>query len=336
MRGPQHQQTAAGACPPPPALVSAQRLETYRLDAVVAALEAALAPLGGMEAFVRPGDRVLLKPNWIAPSAADEAVVTHPAVILGLARLARQAGGQTWVGDSPPLASAWKVAEKSGYFDYAESAECPVIEFDRAISAPAVLDGPARRFVFGVDPAAYDVRINVPKLKVHCQLRMTGAIKNLFGLVKGRGKAWLHFSQSRTDERFWRMLIQCHATARPALHVMDAVVALGRWGPRHGDPHPVGLLLASVDPVALDRVACEAVGIDPARVPLIGMGAAMGLGQGDRAAITVQGADLDALSIAPIVVPDPLIPIRFSLWHNIKGLLRRWRHHGLPCCRARQ
>ena len=116
----------------------------------------------------------------------------------------------------------------------------------------------------------------------------------------------------------------------------DAVVALGRWGPRHGDPHPVGLLLASVDPVALDRVACEAVGIDPARVPLIGMGAAMGLGQGDRAAITVQGADLDALSIAPIVVPDPLIPIRFSLWHNIKGLLRRWRHHGLPCCRARQ
>ena len=54
--------------------VAAVRVGDYAAESVAAGLEQALALLGGLERFVQPGDRVLLKPNllkecrWSAPS----------------------------------------------------------------------------------------------------------------------------------------------------------------------------------------------------------------------------------------------------------------------------
>ena len=56
------------------------------------ALRQALEPFGGMGAFVRPGQRVLLKPNLVAPAHAEMAVCTHPAVAAAVARAATAAG----------------------------------------------------------------------------------------------------------------------------------------------------------------------------------------------------------------------------------------------------
>jgi glycosyltransferase involved in cell wall biosynthesis len=51
-----------------------------------------LEPLGGMEAFVRPGQRVALKPNLLRPTTPDSAATTHPAVVVAVARMVREAG----------------------------------------------------------------------------------------------------------------------------------------------------------------------------------------------------------------------------------------------------
>ena len=57
--------------------------------------------LGGVEKFVRAGDSVLLKPNFIAPRRRRFATQTDPAVIVETARLLKDFGARPFVGDSP-------------------------------------------------------------------------------------------------------------------------------------------------------------------------------------------------------------------------------------------
>ena len=63
-------------------IVSIALLDSYDdASADRSAVKAALAPFGGMAAFVKPGQRVLLKPNLVAPAKPELAVTTHPAIL---------------------------------------------------------------------------------------------------------------------------------------------------------------------------------------------------------------------------------------------------------------
>ena len=81
--------------------VSISRCESYEPAAVSAALDVALAPLGGMAAFVSPGQTVLLKINLLSRAAPERAVTTHPEFVRAVIRAAKAAGGVVTVGDSP-------------------------------------------------------------------------------------------------------------------------------------------------------------------------------------------------------------------------------------------
>ncbi|MBT3287053.1 MAG: DUF362 domain-containing protein, partial [Victivallales bacterium] len=84
-----------------PAKVSLEAIRTYDPEAVLAAMRRVLAPLGGMEAFVQPGQKVLLKPNLLGAFSPDEAVTTHPSVVRAATILVQEAGGKVAIGDSP-------------------------------------------------------------------------------------------------------------------------------------------------------------------------------------------------------------------------------------------
>src|SRR5512139_2266836 len=81
--------------------VSIVGCDGYETAAVDAAVRESLDHLGGMSRFVRPGMRVLLKPNLLAPRAPAEATTTHPAIVAAVARLVQEAGGVATLADSP-------------------------------------------------------------------------------------------------------------------------------------------------------------------------------------------------------------------------------------------
>jgi len=93
-----------------PVTVSLQRCPTYDPAAVAQAVGRLLEPLGGMKAFVRPGEKVLLKPNLIVPRRAEAAVTTHPELVRAVGREVLEAGGRLAIGDSPAFSSARGVA----------------------------------------------------------------------------------------------------------------------------------------------------------------------------------------------------------------------------------
>lgn len=298
------------------------RCAGYGAEGVLRALRELLSPLGGMQAFVRPGTRVLLKPNFVAGRPADVAANTHPDVIIAVARLVRECGGEPFVADSPALGSAESVAAKSGLLEQARAMNLPIRTLSEGRWVKAA-GGPVKRFKISQDVLDCDVVINMPKLKGHRQMVYTGAVKNLFGCVPGRRKAWMHLCSK--DDRMWfaRMLLQCYDEVKPALTIMDAIVGMEGPGPLSGEARQVGALLAGTDCVAIDRVACDIINLPWREVPTLLAAEEMQLGETNIFEIKVEGPTTDELKVSDFKIPT-LSPISFSPYRVVRGLVRNW------------
>ncbi len=243
-----------------------------------AAVGRALGLLGGAERFVAEGERILLKPNLLVSSAPDAAVTTHPALFEAVARHLAEAGARLSYGDSPGFGRPEAVARRAGLAEVAERLGVPFADFTngRQVSAP---EGRLiKQWFIAEGVLAADGIVSLPKLKTHALTRMTGAVKNQFGCIPGVRKGEFH-ARMPDMERFCRMLVDLCAFLAPRLYVMDAVVAMEGNGPRGGDPRPLGVVLLSEDPVALDATASRLIGLDPALVGTVVAGGEAGLGR---------------------------------------------------------
>ncbi|HLO25930.1 MAG TPA: DUF362 domain-containing protein, partial [Geobacteraceae bacterium] len=239
--------------------VAITKAESYDRVTVKTAMLLLLAPLGGMKAFVRPGERVLLKPNMLYAKAPEFAVTTHPEVLRAAIELVQEAGGIPLVGDSPGFGDFRKVAGKSGMLRVTEETGAEPVEFSEALEVPA--SGLFKRFELARPYLEADRVINLPKLKTHEMMTMTCGVKNLFGAVVGHAKAGWHMKAGTDREMFARMLLEIYLLRPPDLTIVDAVSAMEGNGPGSGDPRDVGLLLAGINPVAVDVIAAEIAGI---------------------------------------------------------------------------
>jgi ferredoxin len=138
--------------------------------------------------------------------------------------------------------------------------------------------------------------ISVGKLKTHTFTVLTGAVKNLFGLIPGLKKAELHFRLKGADS-FSGMLVDLSECVKPRLTVIDAVVGMDGEGPAGGRPKRIGLLIASDDTHALDAHFAHIAGADGDTVPSVRIARSRGLGPSDHAHIRVvgDGADVDRI-----------------------------------------
>lgn len=232
----------------------------YRRAAVEDALRRLLGKLGGMEAFVRPGQRVLIKPNLLAGKAPDKAVTTHPEVVRATIRLVQEAGGRVSVGDSPGIGTPLQVARRCGILDIIEETGADFAPFSESVRV-----GPVGRtfsqLELARDIVAAEVVINLPKLKTHGMMGLTCGVKNLFGAVVGMRKPALHLQAGADKSLFALMLLELAEQIKPALTIVDAIVGMEGNGPGSGEPVAIGALLAGADPLAVDSVATRLVGM---------------------------------------------------------------------------
>ena len=252
--------------------------DEYDEEKVFAAVRAGVSALGGIEAFLKPEERVLVKPNLLKPADADSAVTTHPTVLRAVFRLLEEYGcTSARFGDSPGHDTGTHALERLGF-----QADEPVFGARLTpMSEEIRVDFPEgmteKEFWFAREVTEADAIINVCKMKTHALMRITGAVKNLFGLLCGTRKAREHM-RFPNDGLFARMLVDIHRCVKPRLHIMDAIVAMEGNGPGAGTPKHMGLLLFSADPVALDAVFCALIHVDPDTVQTNVQGEAMGLG----------------------------------------------------------
>jgi len=246
-------------------IVAVERCPSYDPNSVREAVEKALSPLGGISAFVKSGDRVVLKPNLLAGKPAEKAVTTHPAVVEAVARMVLDCGGKAVIGDSPPLPNARRIAKRCGIADVAQRLDIPVLHYrkpTRQCRHPQTRTAGVATPDIEKSLLEADVIINLPKLKAHQQMRLTCAVKNMYGCVIGRRKALWHFKLQRGQDSFATMLLAVYEKTAPELTIVDAVVGMEGLGPMNGTPKSVGLILAGQDAVAIDRVMVEVLNVD--------------------------------------------------------------------------
>jgi uncharacterized protein (DUF362 family)/Pyruvate/2-oxoacid:ferredoxin oxidoreductase delta subunit len=273
----------------------------YDRERVLSAVRRSVDLLGGMAAFVKTGDRVLIKPNLLKAALPAEAVVTHPEVLRAVIRLVREAGGEAFVGDSPGFGELRRVCEKSGVMDVIEEEGAALAEMSEAV--PGKNSGQFHRFEIARDVLEADAVINVPKFKTHGMMTLTGAVKNLFGCIPGRRKAQWHLNAGVSREAFARMLVELCGLIKPRLTVMDAIVGMEGNGPGSGDPRELGLVLAGADPVSIDAVCGALVGADPALLYVLRAAFGAGIGETRIDRIRIHGELLGEVSVKGFRLP---------------------------------
>jgi len=305
-------------------LVALRRCGDYAAANLDPALDALLADLGGLGRFVAAGQRVLLKPNLISDSAPRRAATTHPALVEALARRVLDLGAVPFVADAPAWGAPTAVARATGMLDVCERLGIEWVGLDQQTWVPSTYPAVARGFHIDPRVLAADVVINVPKFKGHQQLGFTGAVKNLYGCLAGREKAYHHFARSRTDAVFATYLVAFAAALPVALHVVDGVLAMEGAGPRLGQPRALGWLAASEQAVAVDAVCADLVDAPATHRLILDAAAELGYGETDPARIACVGDAADALRVDDFVWPE-LLGVFFSPWRLLRGWWRNRR-----------
>ena len=270
-------------------------LDTYDQPKVDEAVSEGFRLLGGVTQFVRPEEKILLKPNLLARALPQKAITTHPAVFSAVCRALTEAGcSHISYGDSPgnPTTTPDKAAEGSGITAAAEEFGLARADFASGSIVPFPEGRTAKSFYLCKGVQEADALINVCKMKTHALERITGAVKNLYGCITGVNKATGHAAYPNSDV-FAEMLCDLNRCIGPRLHIMDGISAMEGNGPTSGTPTPMNVLLFSDDPVALDAVFCALIHLDPAEVPTCVHGQEFGLGVMDFGQIAVRTPEGD-------------------------------------------
>lgn len=279
-----------------------------------------LEPLGGISAFVKAGERILLKPNLLSAKNPEQAVTTHPALVRVVAELVKEAGGIVSIGDSPGIGGFQRVAEKSGIAAAARDSGAILVEFSDSLEMKG--SGRFRRIHLARTYLEADKVINLPKLKTHEMMTMTCAVKNLFGAVVGTEKAGWHLKAGTSREQFARLLLEIYLLKKPALNIVDGIIAMEGNGPGSGDPLRLGVLIAGVNPVAVDLVAGRLAGIPGDLLPIEREASAMGLPGSRIEQVEICGPPLEAFQRAPFRLPTGL-DVQFGLPGFLKRALKK-------------
>lgn len=292
---------------------------SYDLLVLRSSIEALLAPLGGISAFVKPGDRVLLKPNLLTGARPTKECVTRPEIVYCVAKLVQEAGGLPFLGDGPAFGSARGVAKANGYLPLVEELKIPIVEFSgqRYKTVGDEFD----HLLLSKEVMNADVVINLPKVKSHVQITLTMGVKNLFGCVPGKMKAWWHMEAGKDADRFGQMLVETARTISPNLTILDGILGHEGNGPSGGEPRELGLLAASADVFALDRAIVAVLQVDPDRIPTVRMARRLGLCP-ELEAIEFPLSRPEELAIEDWKWPDKMMPIDFGAPRVVKSTFK--------------
>ncbi len=241
--------------------------------------DSGIAALGGMKAFVKKGDKVVVKPNIGWDVSPERAGNTNPKLVARIIQHCFDAGAKDVSVVDHPCDQWQRCYSNSGIQKAASDVGAKVIpgasaSYYHNVSVPKGISLKSTQEHEVILDA--DVFINVPVLKNHSGPRLTMGMKNLMGNV------W--------DRQYWHRtdLDQCIADfstyRKPTLNVLDAYYVMKRNGPRGistGDLVMMKSQLISTDIVALDVAGAKLFGIDPNEVRYIKVAEEMKVGRAD-------------------------------------------------------
>jgi uncharacterized protein (DUF362 family)/ferredoxin len=308
----------------PKSIVAAGISPAHTPEHVSAGIRNAIENLSpSLSSLVARGDKVLVKVNMGCSGARSPELryTSHPAYVEAIIRCLQDCGADVTFGDDVSRAPRhidrlWK---ETGMTEVARRTGAKLADFIAAggREVRGFLLYPRTHFITNLAFEA-DVIVNAANCRSLADVVMSGAIKNMFGLLLGRRKRQLHalFPDIRD---FSRVLVDVFRVVTPAISFLDltSVIEGQSIAPRVRE---VGLLLASTDPVALDTVAAHAIGYDELTVWTSIFGQQAGLGTKDMNQIEIRGG-WDTFETKRLLHPAPPRMGRGNLYDRATRLL---------------
>ena len=255
---------------------------------VAAAVRKAIEMVGGLPDKIRKGDTVIIKPNVVSTNPPEAAVNTDTRVCQAIADMVKEKGARPIIAESSGVGiDTDKSLEAAGYFKLREQGY-EVINLKAKGTELVKVPVPKGKSLKEVELPKIVVEakaiIDVPKMKCHDQTLVTLSLKNMKGILPDVWKRKLH-----TTFGIMQGVADLHTVMKPALCVVDGILAMEGLGPVYGDPLEMDLVIAGKDPVAVDAVTSEIMGYEPVDYSIVHVAALTGVGVDDLKQIEVIG-----------------------------------------------
>lgn len=237
-----------------------QTTDQYMEDEIVRSYHTLISNHNNLKDIIKAGDRVLIKPNMVAPffKATTDLTLLNCMIDTILEN------------DAVPI-----VAESSG-FEFSTEETFKILKLDEICQKKGVelrnLDDEEFIEIESGNPYVpkymlpkllYEVDkiINMPRLKGHSLTKVTFSIKNLFGLLHRTTRRKIHATDLELGIRYLRKLVP-----------VDFILVDGLWNLKnavYSDSDYRGIIIGGNDMISVDICCCKIYGVDYKSIPHI-------------------------------------------------------------------
>jgi uncharacterized protein (DUF362 family) len=263
--------------------------------------------------FPKAARSVAIKPNLAYYWDAATGYTTDPRVVAAIIDIIREKCGEDVdikVVEADASAMRTKYAFKVlGYEKLAEEKKVELFNLSKGVLDEKTVQVGKREITFKVPQLLLDsdLFIDVPKLKLMRIVKITCAMKNIFGCIGKPRKIVYH--PILND-----VIVGINKVLKPHLTIVDGLVAAGRF------PIKLNLIMAGVDPFSIDWVASQIMGFKPSSVKFLKI--AIKEKVGDPEGVITRGENID--EFAKIFPKEGFISAS-SLWSIEFWLLKTYQ-----------
>lgn len=274
----------------------------------------AIDSIGGAGSFIRANEKVFVKPNLGTLKKSETGATTNPRIVGAVIDLIQERTSDITIIESDSAATDAEIIwSHCGYYELAREKNVNLVNLSKE---PTLIHEGYRlpRILFG----DY-VLINIPKIKTNDLTTVTCSLKNLFGLIPTRYRAKYH-------RHINHVIVDLNKIFKSNLIVVDGVIGMEGDGPIAGRPVTMNVVVAGDNPVSVDSVVCNIIGVNPKDIGHITMAADAGLGQMDIRSINLFGERLEDVRknfALPSTIPL-MRKLRYKmLEHSEKAVLKQ-------------
>jgi uncharacterized protein (DUF362 family) len=245
----------------------------------VKTINLALKSLGGIETFIKKGDRVLIKVNAAFATPPMVSATTNPQLLAEVTRLCFKAGAASVVVTDNPINDPQSCFTLTGLTQAAESGGATVVlPRDNLFDSTTLTNGKLIKNW----PLLYGPFQDITKLigmapvKDHQRSGASMTMKNWYGLLGGKRNVF--------HQDIHGIIKELAIMVKPTLVILDGTTAMMTNGPTGGslsDLKPTNTMIVSTDQVAADAFGATLLGKIVSELPYISMTEASGVGTAD-------------------------------------------------------
>ncbi len=276
--------------------------------------------MGAGVAFPQSGS-VFIKPNQVIAAPATDSITTDPHFIGALVELLHEAGVKdVFVGDSPAsFGKSGETYQATGIAQAVTAAGGILVD----------IDDPAERVTIPLPESDIVEALSVPRkaLEAGTLINFAKMKTHRVGSFTCCTKAWVGLLDQKTrlenhQTRLPRLVADLHKVLPSDLCFGDGVIVGEGDGPDLSRPRFLGALLASNDPVALDSIGAQLLGIHRHDLVFPWTAHLAGVGEIDRNRITLIGPRPEEMAIQiekPLEVLYDRFPCNIQLGGMCEG-----------------